>query len=761
MGAEIVPTLVTEKPKGKLFTAVLPSVWFIKLRSNRRRSRNSRASDENSEPVIPDNAPFLPKSVENCYRTALASEACSFSPLDGSHSRSPSDPPISSPCAERDGVKSAPVPSTPNRKSIARSEGTLSTKSIARSEETPTRKSMSRSEGSAGTTRSTTVTSVATTTSSTNSSIFSRCMYRSTLFSGLRSLCKLVDDDDSLLKGSNSIQFRKSPTPTMRAWFLVGCGGTPRSRTRHSSLDLERESGLMELDGESGLGCIEEGVGVEASWPRKSESWSAGDSMKHNNGEVVKNEVVVKKKNSSKHRVQSPVKSPMKVRSPAKLKQGTKPTLGHLFSSKSDTDSPRKDFPETEEESEIHIEDPKLVTLPWGSTSFGSDSTFRVPSVCSEYGLALSERRPFSCDDSEIPAYNDEVDTGNLSDSQSLLRAKMLAAEQSCDGSKSWRDLRKFDLKQKDDAAMKLLASLDHALDQRNLKRLIEDDEDSDPGYESIFGSPRFEFHNSPVFESFLESSAKAWGIDFPSLKMDEAKTSGNISDKSRELHCVTVQTATQMEKARELAHEWDSKGREGNSAVRVSSSLCAKPRKTKRSGEKEDPKRPSPSRKAPSKILHQSPPGGDVPKNSRDQRTMHPQREVMVDPGLHEEFHHRRKFNEPRKRTKQRRSKQVASVDTSPPAPIPAPASAPAPATKQQTSVTKERVAVVVESSYDPYNDFRESMIEMIVDQDIQETGDLEELLQCYLSLNEAEYHNVIVDVFTDVWHELFENKF
>ena len=78
----------------------------------------------------------------------------------------------------------------------------------------------------------------------------------------------------------------------------------------------------------------------------------------------------------------------------------------------------------------------------------------------------------------------------------------------------------------------------------------------------------------------------------------------------------------------------------------------------------------------------------------------------------------------------------------------------------QQPSSVVKERVAVVVESSYDPYNDFRESMIEMIVDQDIQETGDLEELLQCYLSLNEAEYHNVIVDVFTDVWHELFENK-
>jgi uncharacterized protein (TIGR01568 family) len=71
---------------------------------------------------------------------------------------------------------------------------------------------------------------------------------------------------------------------------------------------------------------------------------------------------------------------------------------------------------------------------------------------------------------------------------------------------------------------------------------------------------------------------------------------------------------------------------------------------------------------------------------------------------------------------------------------------------------LVKESVAVV-KSSYDPYKDFRESMIEMIVEKDVQETGDLEELLQCYLSLNEVEYHTVIVNVFTDVWRELFGN--
>ncbi|BFI31151.1 hypothetical protein MPTK2_3g18940 [Marchantia polymorpha subsp. ruderalis] len=70
-----------------------------------------------------------------------------------------------------------------------------------------------------------------------------------------------------------------------------------------------------------------------------------------------------------------------------------------------------------------------------------------------------------------------------------------------------------------------------------------------------------------------------------------------------------------------------------------------------------------------------------------------------------------------------------------------------------------KESVAVV-KSSYDPYTDFRDSMVEMIVEKEIQGAGDLEELLRCYLSLNSAEYHSVIVKVFADVWRELFSDN-
>lgn len=61
-----------------------------------------------------------------------------------------------------------------------------------------------------------------------------------------------------------------------------------------------------------------------------------------------------------------------------------------------------------------------------------------------------------------------------------------------------------------------------------------------------------------------------------------------------------------------------------------------------------------------------------------------------------------------------------------------------------------------VVKSSSDPARDFRESMVEMIVENNIEGSKDLEELLTCYLSLNSNEYHHVIVDVFKQIWFDL-----
>ncbi|KAJ0088923.1 hypothetical protein Patl1_31514 [Pistacia atlantica] len=61
-----------------------------------------------------------------------------------------------------------------------------------------------------------------------------------------------------------------------------------------------------------------------------------------------------------------------------------------------------------------------------------------------------------------------------------------------------------------------------------------------------------------------------------------------------------------------------------------------------------------------------------------------------------------------------------------------------------------------VVKSSFDPQRDFRESMVEMIVENNIRASKDLEDLLACYLSLNSDEYHELIIKVFKQIWFEL-----
>lgn len=61
-----------------------------------------------------------------------------------------------------------------------------------------------------------------------------------------------------------------------------------------------------------------------------------------------------------------------------------------------------------------------------------------------------------------------------------------------------------------------------------------------------------------------------------------------------------------------------------------------------------------------------------------------------------------------------------------------------------------------VVKNSSDPRRDFRDSMMEMIVENNIRASKDLEDLLACYLSLNSNEYHDVIVKVFEQIWFDL-----
>lgn len=67
-----------------------------------------------------------------------------------------------------------------------------------------------------------------------------------------------------------------------------------------------------------------------------------------------------------------------------------------------------------------------------------------------------------------------------------------------------------------------------------------------------------------------------------------------------------------------------------------------------------------------------------------------------------------------------------------------------------------RESVAVA-KKSVDPYEDFKRSMLEMILQKQMFEAKDLEQLLLCFLSLNSSKYHQIIVEAFSDIWEILF----
>ncbi|KAH0932452.1 hypothetical protein HID58_009569 [Brassica napus] len=64
------------------------------------------------------------------------------------------------------------------------------------------------------------------------------------------------------------------------------------------------------------------------------------------------------------------------------------------------------------------------------------------------------------------------------------------------------------------------------------------------------------------------------------------------------------------------------------------------------------------------------------------------------------------------------------------------------------------------VKRSADPKKDFRESMVEMIEENNIRASKDLEDLLACYLSLNPKEYHDLIIHVFEQIWRQFTKTK-
>ncbi|XP_075496795.1 uncharacterized protein LOC142533787 [Primulina tabacum] len=63
----------------------------------------------------------------------------------------------------------------------------------------------------------------------------------------------------------------------------------------------------------------------------------------------------------------------------------------------------------------------------------------------------------------------------------------------------------------------------------------------------------------------------------------------------------------------------------------------------------------------------------------------------------------------------------------------------------------------VVVKRSVDPFEDFKTSMLEMILDKQIFRPKELEELLMSFISLNSRLHHEVIIGAFTEIWKEVF----
>ncbi|KAI5078132.1 hypothetical protein GOP47_0007956 [Adiantum capillus-veneris] len=71
---------------------------------------------------------------------------------------------------------------------------------------------------------------------------------------------------------------------------------------------------------------------------------------------------------------------------------------------------------------------------------------------------------------------------------------------------------------------------------------------------------------------------------------------------------------------------------------------------------------------------------------------------------------------------------------------------------------VTSESAVAMVKSSYDPRRDFKESMLEMVAAKQLRAPRQLQQLLQCYLSLNPQHYHPTIIKVFHELCSELFQ---
>ncbi|KAM0041199.1 putative transcription factor OFP family [Helianthus debilis subsp. tardiflorus] len=74
----------------------------------------------------------------------------------------------------------------------------------------------------------------------------------------------------------------------------------------------------------------------------------------------------------------------------------------------------------------------------------------------------------------------------------------------------------------------------------------------------------------------------------------------------------------------------------------------------------------------------------------------------------------------------------------------------------KNNGKLVKDSIAVAKKSS-NPYEDFRVSMVEMIVEKQIFGAEELTNLFDCFISLNSGEHHRVICEVFVEILDAIF----
>ncbi|KAM7274795.1 hypothetical protein ACFE04_016661 [Oxalis oulophora] len=65
-----------------------------------------------------------------------------------------------------------------------------------------------------------------------------------------------------------------------------------------------------------------------------------------------------------------------------------------------------------------------------------------------------------------------------------------------------------------------------------------------------------------------------------------------------------------------------------------------------------------------------------------------------------------------------------------------------------------------VEKDSNDPYGDFYHSMLGMITEKEIYSKDDLQELLKCFLELNSATHHDIIIQAYKEIYKGVVARK-